>query len=131
VLEHVTDDRQALREVARVTRPGGRIFFAVPNSLDKVPQPLAAVYRWHDRRVGHLRHYAAADLTAKCNAAGLRLREAYYSAHWVKVWQLVMHTVLRSLGIDDKRLWWWMESFDTRATHRDSGMHLNLLVERA
>jgi SAM-dependent methyltransferase len=33
VLEHVTDDRRAVREMVRVVRPGGRIVIFVPNRL--------------------------------------------------------------------------------------------------
>ncbi len=33
VLEHVTDDRACVREMARVTRPGGRMVIFVPNRL--------------------------------------------------------------------------------------------------
>jgi len=40
VLEHVPDERRALRELARVTRPGGQVFLAVPNSVERMPFPL-------------------------------------------------------------------------------------------
>ncbi len=38
VLEHVTDDRQALMEMARVLRPGGRIIIFCPNRWYPVEQ---------------------------------------------------------------------------------------------
>jgi ubiquinone/menaquinone biosynthesis C-methylase UbiE len=130
VLEHVPDDRQAIAELARVTRPGGRVFFAVPNSLDHVPFPLDRIYRRHDRRIGHLRHYSSTELIERGEAVGLRPLRTVYSAHWVKVWQLAIHLVASRLRIKDDRLWWWMERFDARLAHRDDGMHLNQWFER-
>ncbi len=67
VLYHqaVTDDARAVREFARVLRPGGWLLVTVP------------AYDWlrgaHDRQV-HTRHrYAAGELRALVSAAGLEL----------------------------------------------------------
>ncbi len=130
VLEHLPDDGAAISELARVTRPGGQVYVAVPNSLDRLPRPLRPLYRSHDRRVGHLRHYSAGELTARSQAAGLRPLRTVYSAHWIKVWQLLLHLIAQRLRIDDGRLWWWMEGRDARAADRDTGMHLSLFLER-
>jgi ubiquinone/menaquinone biosynthesis C-methylase UbiE/uncharacterized protein YbaR (Trm112 family) len=130
VLEHVPDEQQALRELARVTRKGGRVFLAVPNSVERMPLPLRPVYRWHDRRVGHLRHYSPAELRERASAAGLEPVRVVYSGHWSKVWQLALHLPARRLGFNDNRLWWWLEGFDDRAADKDSGLHLNLWLDR-
>jgi ubiquinone/menaquinone biosynthesis C-methylase UbiE len=130
VLEHVPDDRGALAELARVTKPGGRVFLAVPNSIERLPAPLRRIYRWHDRRVGHLRHYSNTDLIERAGAVGLAPIRTAYSAHWVKVWQLALHLVASRLRIPDDRLWWWMERRDARLADRDNGMHLNLWLQR-
>jgi ubiquinone/menaquinone biosynthesis C-methylase UbiE len=130
VLEHVPDDRRAIAELARVTRQGGRVFFAVPNSLDRVPFPLRRIYQWHDRRIGHLRHYSSRELIERGEGVNLRAMKTVYSAHWVKIWQLAIHLLASRLRIRDERLWWWMEGFDARLAHRDDGLHLNLWFER-
>jgi ubiquinone/menaquinone biosynthesis C-methylase UbiE len=130
VLEHVPDDRRAIAELARVTRRAGRVFFAVPNSLDHVPFPLRRIYQRHDRRIGHLRHYSSNELIARGEAVGLRAVKTVYSAHWVKVWQLAIHLVASRLRIRDDRLWWWIEGFDARLAQREDGMHLNVWLER-
>jgi ubiquinone/menaquinone biosynthesis C-methylase UbiE/uncharacterized protein YbaR (Trm112 family) len=130
VLEHVPDDRRAIAELARVTKPGGRVFFAVPNSLDRVPFPLRRIYQRHDRRIGHLRHYSNKSLIESGEAVDLRAVKTVYSAHWVKVWQLAIHLAASRFRIRDDRLWWWMERFDARRALRDDGMHLNLWFER-
>jgi len=52
VLEHVSDDRWAARELTRVTRPGGRIVIFVPNRL--YPYETHGIY-WRDKyRFGNI-----------------------------------------------------------------------------
>lgn len=54
VLEHVLDDRAALREMTRVLRPGGTLILTVP----------AHPFLWseHDEALSHLRRYTARGL---------------------------------------------------------------------
>jgi len=64
VLEHVRDDDAALRELARVVAPGGRLLVTVPQ------------YRWlwgeHDVLSHHHRRYTRSLLLGRAAAAGLR-----------------------------------------------------------
>ena len=66
VLEHIEDDRGALREVARVLRPGGTFLATVP------------AYRWmwgaQDEISHHFRRYSADELKRKIPEAGLNLQ---------------------------------------------------------
>jgi ubiquinone/menaquinone biosynthesis C-methylase UbiE/uncharacterized protein YbaR (Trm112 family) len=128
VLEHLPDDRKAASEVARVMRPGGRVFIGVPNSFDNMPAVLRPIYRWHDQRIGHLRQYSPDQLTAVTSAAGLQTDQVFISAHWAKVWQLALHVVASRARIDDSRLWWWFERRDERASKRPNGLHTNLVA---
>jgi SAM-dependent methyltransferase len=63
LLEHVHDDVQALREAARVLRPGGLAAFVVPAG--------PRTYDYYDRFLGHERRYGRTELVRKCRAAGL------------------------------------------------------------
>jgi SAM-dependent methyltransferase len=63
VLEHIEDDAAALRSLASLVEPGGRVVIWVPGYQQ--------LYGEFDRRVGHVRRYTPATLTAAFRAAGL------------------------------------------------------------
>jgi len=63
VLEHIEDDRGALRMVERLLRPGGQLLLAVPSNPRE--------WRWDDDFYGHFRRYTVADMTERLQQAGL------------------------------------------------------------
>ena len=63
VLEHLEDDRGALRALARALQPGGRVVIWVPG--------YEQLYGDFDRLVGHVRRYTPATLQAAFEGAGL------------------------------------------------------------
>ena len=62
VLEHLDDDRTAIREFARVLKPGGVLVASVPANPWR--------YDWVDHWAGHRRRYTAEGLTARLGEAG-------------------------------------------------------------
>ena len=71
VLEHIPDDRQALREIARVLRPGGQVAVTVPAWLpERICWRLSDDY--HNVPGGHVRIYTRAEMQTKLAQAGLR-----------------------------------------------------------
>jgi SAM-dependent methyltransferase len=81
LLEHVPDDRAALREIARVLRPGARAALVVPAG--------PGLYDYYDRFLGHERRYARGVLAGKARSAGLEvifdshLGALLYPAFWL------------------------------------------------
>jgi SAM-dependent methyltransferase len=67
LLEHVHDDRLALRELHRVLRAGARGVIVVPAG--------PATYDYYDRFLGHERRYARGELAAKARGVGLEVLE--------------------------------------------------------
>jgi len=65
LLEHLTDDRATVGELARVLAPGGRLVLSTPLHAD----------RWHafDRIVGHARRYDPSRLVALMEEYGFTL----------------------------------------------------------
>jgi SAM-dependent methyltransferase len=78
VLEHVLDDRQAMSEMARVLKPGGRAVIFVPNRgypfethgiywrgqyrFGNIPLVNYLPRRWRDRLAPHVRVYSSRDM---------------------------------------------------------------------
>ena len=63
VLEHIEDDVGALRSLAGMTQPGGRIVLWVPAYMQ--------LYGEFDRTVGHFRRYTPRTMTRAIRDAGL------------------------------------------------------------
>jgi SAM-dependent methyltransferase len=64
VLEHIEEDAEALRSLAKVTEPGGRIIIWVPGYMQ--------LYGDFDRKVGHVTRYTPSTLGRTVARAGLR-----------------------------------------------------------
>jgi SAM-dependent methyltransferase len=80
VIEHVSDDRLALSEVARVLKPGGVAIITVP--------AFQKLYGLQDRVAHHRRRYHKQDLVQKIRAAGLEIGSVYYFNYllFVPIW---------------------------------------------
>jgi SAM-dependent methyltransferase len=116
VLEHLDDDGAAVSELARVLRPGSLVWFTVPHAFRYIPPPIWPFYWWHDRRIGHKRHYDEHRLVELCQRHGLEHVQTVFSGHPVKFLQLVL-TALPSVRQPRSRLWWRLEQRDrSRAT---------------
>ncbi|MFC7341367.1 class I SAM-dependent methyltransferase [Saccharopolyspora griseoalba] len=63
VLEHIEDDADALRSLAKSLRAGGNVILFVPGYMQ--------LYGEFDRKVGHHRRYTPATLRHTCERAGL------------------------------------------------------------
>jgi SAM-dependent methyltransferase len=73
VIEHTPDDRCTLRELRRVTRPGGTLVVTVP--------AYQALWSAHDVVNGHYRRYRVPELRAAAQEAGwCHVRDSYFNA---------------------------------------------------
>lgn len=72
VLEHVDADVELMRELRRVLRPGGVVFFSCPMNPD--------YFTYYDKVVGHERRYRGDELRDKLRSAGLVI-EAHCARH--------------------------------------------------
>ena len=70
VLEHIEDDRQALRLWRTKIKPGGRLLIYVP--------AFQLLYSGMDRKVGHFRRYTRRQLADKAADSGFDIRSLAY-----------------------------------------------------
>lgn len=132
LLEHLDDDRPAVAELARVLRPGALLWLTVPHAFRYMPPPVWPLYWWHDRRIGHKRHYDERRLVDVCAEAGLEHVRTSYSAHPVKLLQYAGTLLLRSMREPHSPTWWRLERHDRRAQARRIGaMQLSAVFRRA
>jgi hypothetical protein len=90
------------------------------------------VYWWHDKRIGHKRHYDERTLVELCALVGLEHVRTSYSAHPVKLAQFVGAKVVPTLREPRSPAWWRLETLDRRAEGRRRGaLHLSAVFRRA
>jgi ubiquinone/menaquinone biosynthesis C-methylase UbiE/uncharacterized protein YbaR (Trm112 family) len=131
VLEHLDDDTLAIAELARVLRPGGLLWLTVPHAFRYMLPPVWPLYWWHDRRIGHKRHYDEERLVRICAQAGMEHLRTSYSAHAVKLVQFIGTGLFRGMRERGSHAWWRLERLDQRADSRRYGaMQLNAVFRR-
>jgi hypothetical protein len=96
-----------------------------------MPPPVWPLYWWHDRRIGHKRHYDEARLRRLFESVGLEHVQTIYSAHPVKLLQYAAATLLPRFRRRHSKLWWKLEHLDRRAASRALGaVHLSAVFRR-
>ena len=75
IIEHISDDAAALREMRRVLRPGGQLLLYTP--------ALPWLYGEHDRRVHHCRRYRFPQLCRRLQEADLEIEFSSHANLWV------------------------------------------------
>jgi len=70
VVEHIEDDVTAMRNMARMVRPGGKVVILVP-AFDALMSPL-------DTNLGHWRRYTRQTLAERMELAGLEVENTSY-----------------------------------------------------
>jgi SAM-dependent methyltransferase len=75
VIEHIDDDRQAMRELSRLSAPGGRLIVSVP--------ALPELYSEFDEVQGHRRRYTAEALRSCLEEAKLEVHDVLWWGQWM------------------------------------------------
>ena len=91
IIEHVVEDGRALREIARVLRPGGIALVTVP--------AFPLLWGLQDRVARHQRRYRMRPFRAALEAAGLTVRRAYYFNYVLFLPILLARRLIDMLGI--------------------------------
>jgi SAM-dependent methyltransferase len=118
LLEHLDDDNPAAAELARVLRPGGRLWITVPHAYKHMPPLVWPAYWIHDRRIGHKRHYDDRRLRRLMEHQGLRHVETQFTGHLVKLAQYALALAASRGSRDLSKIWWALERADLKAIRR-------------
>ncbi|MDD4254481.1 MAG: class I SAM-dependent methyltransferase [Methanofollis sp.] len=70
VLEHIKDDKKALRSLHLILHDSGRLIVSVPS--------LKSLYGERDLKIGHYRRYSRDELITKIQDAGFQIEEIRY-----------------------------------------------------
>jgi len=89
-LEHIPDDARAMQEVARVLKPGGRVFLSVP--------AYQFLYANNDRIAQHQRRYTRKRLAHAIESGGLQVERNTHSN--VFLFPLILPMVLAIKAIE-------------------------------
>jgi len=82
ILEHIPNEKEAIKEWKRVLKKKGRIFITVPLKFRYVWPFLWIPNMLHDKRIGHLRRY---DLGMLHKRFKLTIVKYLYTGHLIKV----------------------------------------------
>jgi ubiquinone/menaquinone biosynthesis C-methylase UbiE len=70
VIEHITEDEKAIREIYRTLKKGGYAFFCIPAFM--------SLWGYHDEKYGHKRRYTIEEFRTKLTNAGFVIEAIVY-----------------------------------------------------
>lgn len=126
LLEHVADDDSVISEISRVIASNGKVFITVPNAYQRMPPFVRFVYKSHDRKVGHLRHYTAEELIKKFLSKKMVFLNVTYSANFPKMIQYALSILFPWLKKRNSRIWWKLEYLDSKFQRIPTGLHTSM-----
>jgi len=111
ILEHLVDEKKAIRSWKRILKKGGRIFLTVPLKFRWMWPLFWPINYYYDRVLGHQRRYDLNEMTRKFN---LKLIDYRYTGHLVKmIWLLVSRLMMGGIR-KSSRYDYWFEKIDAK-----------------
>ena len=130
LLEHVADDDLVISEISRVIASKGKVFITVPNAYQRMPPFIRFLYRSHDRKVGHLRHYTVEELIKKFFSKKMVFLNVMYSANFPKIVQYALSILFPWVKKRNSRIWWKLEYLDSKFQRIPTGLHISMCFKK-
>lgn len=106
VLEHISDDKKAIREILRVVKPGGRILITVPSPNGLFGNKIKRICHENDK--GTERHvrdgYSKEEIIALLERCGARVEKSYYTMVFIVELIMGLTKLIYSLKSSEKNL---------------------------
>ncbi len=130
LLEHLVNDKKAIKEMCRVTKKGGMLSVCVPNAYERTPLLLKILNKRNDKLVGHLRHYRAEDLIEQFGKNGAMLVDLTYHSHSLLIinWMLNLFWSNPPSLVD--KLWWWIVKKDGEQKKNERSMNFTITLKK-
>lgn len=130
LLEHLENDKEAIAEIARVTKENAIVSICVPNTYERTSFLLKVLNRRNDKHVGHLRHYKAEDLIKEFKKNGFKLLDLTYHGHTIMIlnWFINM-TWSNPPGVIDK-IWWAISNSDLKQKNKNNSMNFTITMKK-
>lgn len=124
VLEHLQKEKEAIREMTRVTKNSATMMVTVPLSV-KYINPLLIPINWlHDRRIGHLRRYDERRLAEKFPI--WTVKKTYFTGHTAKAIKIIVNAGLKAFDTEG------IESEDEGMQDKKWGAHnITIFLQKA
>lgn len=98
ILEHIPDEKKAIKEWKRILKPNGKLFITVPLKFKYIWPFLWLPNYIHDKKIGHLRRYDEKSLE---KVFDLPVKKFFYSGHLIKALWTVFSLITKSNSLDD------------------------------
>jgi len=128
LLEHLSNDKQAIAEISRVAKEKAKIFISVPNTYLRMWPFLWPLYMLWDKKLGHVRHYSEATLVDLFRKNKLKRVSVFYTVHLVKFVQMILDKIVPQQW--KNTLWWKLEKIDFMQIKIKTGLNLNAVFKK-
>ncbi len=97
ILEHLVNERKAIKEWKRIVKPQGKIFLTVPIKYKYIWPFFWPIHFVYDKKIGHLRRY---DLKTIKEKFGMKVEKVYYSGYLIKMIYLLISLFYKNRKLD-------------------------------
>lgn len=98
ILEHIPQERKAIDEINRISKPTARLMVAAPLAYKFLWPIFIPVNYIHDKRIGHLRRYTYTSFKKKFSK--WKPLNVYYTGHFVKTALFLIAYVFKLSQLD-------------------------------
>lgn len=130
LLEHLENDKKAIKEIARVTKKDGIISICVPNTYERTSFLLRILNRKNDKHVGHLRHYKAEDLIKEFEKNNFKLLDLTYHGHTIMVLNWFINMIWSNPPKLVDKFWWLISNFDLKLKNVGDSMNFTITMRK-